>query len=212
MAPIPIATFASHQLHLLSAELAAETSATALLTSTHSPSTLARAGLAITNLVIDSQRTGLGGKTVLELGRDSAVAVSSGSGKDRARGKASRPGVAEEDAGDRGGPSGLGEHGIRVGDVVGIGQQPKGSEKKKVKSELEESRVEGVVVKVRQDAIEVAVEKEEDAEGLVGGSKLWMWVSCLCLVPWSLTRRKLMIAFMYIVSNLRMKLLIRGML
>ncbi|KAF2239287.1 DNA helicase [Viridothelium virens] len=166
MAPVAIPTFASHQLNLLSAELAAETSATALLTSTHSPSALSRAGLAITNLVIDSQRTGLGGKTVVQLGRDSAVGVS---GKDKG-GKSSKSDAAR-DASDA---AGLGEHGIRVGDVVGIGQQPKGAEKKKAKSELEKSRVEGVVVKVRQDAIEVAVEKEDDAEGLLGGSKLWI--------------------------------------
>ncbi|KAI9664894.1 MAG: hypothetical protein M1821_006342 [Bathelium mastoideum] len=161
MAPIAIPTFASHQLDLLSAELAAETAATALLTTTHSPTALARAGLAIANLVVDSQRTGLGGKTVLELGRDSAVAAG---GKDKARNSEGRG----KDA------AGLGEHDIRVGDVVGIGQQPKGSEKKKVKSELEQSRVEGVVVRVRQDAIEVAVEREDDAEKLGGGVKLWI--------------------------------------
>ena len=208
MAPIAVPAFASHQLNLLSAEHAAETSATALLTSTHSPSALARAGLAITNLVIDSQRTGLGGKTVLELGQDSAIAAG---GKGKARSGESRGKDSKSDStGDDSRLGGSGEHGIRVGDVVGIGQQPKGSEKKKAKSELENSRVEGVVVKVRQNAVEVAVEKEDEAEGLGGGSKLWMWVLVLRLRRLSIARLRLIIDCMYIVSNSRMKSLIRG--
>ena len=209
MAATPISTFASHQLNLLSAELAAETAATALLTSTHSPTSLARYGLAVTNLVVDSQRTGLGGKTVLELGRDSAVATVGGKDKGRSgdgRGKHSK----SETAGEANNAGGLGQHDVRVGDVVGIGQQPKGSEKKKTKSELEQDRVEAVVVKVRQDTIEVAVDREDDAEKLGGRMKLWMWVSCLCFVCCLIARPELIFVFLYIALNLQMKSLIRG--
>ncbi|KAK3059573.1 hypothetical protein LTS18_010522, partial [Coniosporium uncinatum] len=68
-----IPTFAQTQLALLDRELQAELAETSLLASQHAPATLARAGLAILNLQISSQRTGLGGKTVLELSLDPAV-------------------------------------------------------------------------------------------------------------------------------------------
>ena len=146
MAPtgLDIVSFATNQLSLLASELASETSQNALLLSTHSPRTLARAGLAITNLTLASQRTGLGGKTVLELEHDSAVG-------------------AEE----------LDEHGIRVGDIVRVGQQPKGGEKKAEKKSIEDKGLEGVVVKVGQKVVQVALDKDGDeGEGL--GGRLWV--------------------------------------
>lgn len=146
MAPtgLEIVSFATNQLSLLASELAAETSQNALLLSTHSPRTLARAGLAITNLTLASQRTGLGGKTVLELEQDSAVG-------------------AEE----------LDEHGIRVGDIVRVGQQPKGGEKKAEKKSIEDKGLEGVVVRVGQKVVQVALDKDGDeGEGL--GGRLWV--------------------------------------
>jgi DNA polymerase alpha-associated DNA helicase A len=63
-APVDVPTFASAQLSLLAAELAAEIAETSSLISLHAPTSLQRAGLALTNLVISAQRTGLGGKTV----------------------------------------------------------------------------------------------------------------------------------------------------
>lgn len=148
MAPpraIDVPAFASTQLSLLSDELAAETASTSALLSTTSPSVLSRAGLAITNLVVASQRTGLGGKTVLELEQDHAIG----------------------NAGE------IGEHGIRVGDIVRVGEQPKGSEKKKEKAGMEAKGVEGVVVRVGQKAVQVALGKEEeDLDGL--GGRLWV--------------------------------------
>ncbi|KAI4238022.1 MAG: hypothetical protein L6R40_005833 [Gallowayella cf. fulva] len=146
MAPaeLDIPSFATSQLSLLATELAAETSQNALLLSTHSPRTLSRAGLAITNLTLSSQRTGLGGKTVLELEQDSAVG-------------------GEE----------LGEHGIRVGDIVRVGQQPKGAEKRAEKKTIEEKGLEGVVVRVGQRIVQVALDKEGDeGDGLAG--RLWV--------------------------------------
>lgn len=143
-ARLDIPSFATNQLSLLASELAAETSQSALLLSTHSPRTLSRAGLAITNLTLSSQRTGLGGKTVLELEQDSAVG-------------------GEE----------LGEHGIRVGDIVRVGQQPKGGEKKAEKKSIEDKGLEGVVVRVGQRVVQVALDKEGD-EGEGVGGRLWV--------------------------------------
>ena len=152
MAPkqISIHAFARTQLSLLSAEQAAETSQTALLLSSSSPSALAAAGLAVTILVISSQSTGLGGKTVLELEQDSAIA-----GKDE----------------------GELEHGIRVGDIVRVAEQPKGAEKKQEKAKLEAGGAEGVVVRVRGRGMAVAVDEgKKGEEGLeaLGAGRLWV--------------------------------------
>ncbi|KAI4096473.1 MAG: hypothetical protein LQ344_000981 [Seirophora lacunosa] len=141
---LDVPAFATAQLSLLAAELAAETSQNALLLSTHSPRTLSRAGLAITNLSLSSQRTGLGGKTVLELEQDSAVG-------------------GEE----------LGDHGIRVGDIVKVEQQPKGGERKLEKRSMEGKGLEGVVVRIGRKAVQVALDKEED-EGDGLGGMLWV--------------------------------------
>ncbi|KAJ9630899.1 hypothetical protein H2203_001426 [Taxawa tesnikishii (nom. ined.)] len=146
MKAVDVPTFATSQLSLLSDELEAETEETALLTSTHAPSTLARAGLAILNLSVSSQRTGLGGKTLLDLELDPAVA-----------------GASKE----------LPEHGIRVGDIVGVAEQPKGAERKKEREGLEKKGVTGVVVKVQKESVVVALDKE-DVD--VPGGKLWLWV------------------------------------
>ena len=147
MAPaaIDVSEFASTQLSLLTEELAAETASTATLLASTSPATLFRAGLAILNLVVASQRTGLGGKIVLELEQDHAIG----------------------NAGE------LGEHGIRVGDIVRVGEQPKGSERKKEKAGLEKRGVEGVVIRIGQKGVQVALDKEDDdADGI--GARLWV--------------------------------------
>jgi DNA polymerase alpha-associated DNA helicase A len=81
MAPkdaVDIPSFATTQLALLEAELQSELSETSSLISNASPTALQKAGLAITNLSLSSQRTGLGGKTVVELGPDSATASKDG--------------------------------------------------------------------------------------------------------------------------------------
>ena len=140
-----IPTFASSQLDLLSAELIAETESTASLLASTSPTVLARAGLAIINLVVSSQRTGLGGKTVLELELDHAL------GSDQ-----------------------LGhQHDIRVGDIVRVAPQPKGQERKKEKAEMEGKGAEGVVVRVGQKGVQIALGKEdEEMDGL--GGRVWV--------------------------------------
>ncbi|KAJ4296042.1 hypothetical protein N0V88_004744 [Collariella sp. IMI 366227] len=75
---ISIPHFAQTQLTLLASELASEIAESSALVSLHAPAALQRAGVALTNLVVNNQRTGLGGKTVLELGPDPAT--SSGGG------------------------------------------------------------------------------------------------------------------------------------
>lgn len=140
-----IQDFATEQLDLLSVELAAETSISTDLISGNSPTVLKRVGLAIPNLSISSQRTGLGGKTVLELEEDSAIRTAGA----------------------------VLEHDLRTGDIVRIGEQPKGSEKKKDKNALEAKGVNGVIVKVSQHGLHVALDKEEqDVEGF--GGRLWV--------------------------------------
>src|SRR5689334_6812696 len=109
--PIDIPTFASTQLALLARELQTEVLETSNLISNHSPSSLQRAGMALTNLVVNGQRTGLGGRTVVELGPDAATAGSRG----------------DE----------LPEHGLRTGDIVLVAEQPAGSAKKREVKDLE---------------------------------------------------------------------------
>ena len=133
IAPTDIPSFASTQLALLSAELQAELDETTALLSQSSPTSLQRAGVALLNLAISSQRTGLGGKTVVELELDSAV-----------------------------GGGDLPEHGIRTGDIVGLQEQPSGSTKKQQKSDMQSRGTEGVVTKVGSARVVVALGKEDD--------------------------------------------------
>ncbi|KAM3070857.1 hypothetical protein ACMFMG_009775 [Clarireedia jacksonii] len=146
--PVDIPSFCTTQLHLLESELQSELSETSTLITGTSPTSLQRAGLAITNLVLISQRTGLGGKTVVELGLDSAI-----SGK----------GGKEEGE--------LPEHGIRTGDIVVVSELPGGSAKKREVKELEEKGCRGVVTRVGGRAIWVALDGEDDA---VEGKRLWV--------------------------------------
>ena len=140
-----IPSFAESQLSLLSAELAAETASTALLLSSTSPKVLARAGLAITNLSLSSLRTGLGGKTVLELEQDHAI----------------------------GNNGELGEHGIRVGDIVRVGEQPKGGERRKEKADAEVKGVEGVVTRIGNQGLHIALGDSTAPDEALGG-RLWV--------------------------------------
>lgn len=70
-----------------------------------------------------------------------------------------------------GGDGGLGEHGVRVGDVVRVGGQPRGGEGKRVMVATEGKGVEGVVVRVGK-GVQVAVGGEEEEGGLEG--RLWV--------------------------------------
>ncbi|KIW03602.1 uncharacterized protein PV09_05355 [Verruconis gallopava] len=142
MSPTSVSAFAATQLRLLDAELQAELAETNLLVSQTAPNVLQRAGLAILNLAVASQRTGLGGKTVLDLELDPAV-----------------------------GGGDIPEHGIRVGDIVSVADQPSGSAKKREKAEMKSKGVEGVVLKVTRTTVSVALDKD-DVD--VPGGKLWL--------------------------------------
>lgn len=131
MAPTNVSDFATAQLGLLDRELDAELAETADLASQTSPAALQRLGLAVLNLQVGSQRTGLGGKTVLELERDAAFG-----------------GVQ------------LPENGIRTGDIVGIREQIGGATKKKEKAEVETQGLDGVVVKTTENVIAVALDRD----------------------------------------------------
>jgi DNA polymerase alpha-associated DNA helicase A len=149
MAPkdaVDVPSFATTQLALLEAELQSELSETSSLISNTSPTALQRAGLAITNLTLTSQRTGLGGKTVVELGPDSATAA-----KDNE----------------------LPEHGVRTGDIVVVSEMPSGSARKREIRELETKGSRGVVTRVGQRAVWVALDERDGEEG-VGGKRLWL--------------------------------------
>lgn len=151
MGPTSISAFAATQLQLLDAELKAELEETNLLVSQTAPTTLQRVGLAVLNLTIGSQRTGLGGKTVLDLELDSAV-----------------------------GGGDIPEHGIRVGDIVGVSDLPSGSAKKREKADAKSKGVDGVVLKVTRTSISVALDKE-DAD--VPSGKLWLYVIDHLFIP-----------------------------
>ncbi|ROW11547.1 hypothetical protein VMCG_01290 [Cytospora schulzeri] len=145
--PVDIPTFATTQIALLDAEQKSEIAETSHLISAHSPAALQRAGVAITNLAVSSQRTGLGGKTVVELSPDSAVSSSDGE---------------------------LPEHGIRTGDIVLLSEQPAGSAKKREVKDMERKGVKGVVTRVRKTDVGVALDEDkEDASASLGG-RVWI--------------------------------------
>lgn len=140
--------FFTTQLSLLQVEQASEVAETTLLLSAAAPSTLARAGLAVVNLSINSLKTGLGGRTVIELGLDPAYASTNLKNGGKGPG-----GKADGD---------LPEHGIRTGDIVRVGEMPKGNAKKKEVTELKGKGIEGVVTRIGDRALWVAAGKSGD--------------------------------------------------
>ncbi|KXX77337.1 DNA polymerase alpha-associated DNA helicase A [Madurella mycetomatis] len=150
---LDVPEFAQTQLSLLAAELAAEIAESAAVVSLHSPAALQRAGVALANLTVASQRTGLGGKTVLELARDPATTT-----------------AAATSVAGGGDPADLPEHGIRVGDIVLVREQAAGEVKKKkvVKGGEEtggQGGVKGVVTRVGRAVVGVAVDDDDAATG-----------------------------------------------
>ncbi|KAH6854230.1 P-loop containing nucleoside triphosphate hydrolase protein [Chaetomium sp. MPI-CAGE-AT-0009] len=144
---VNVQEFAQTQLSLLASELAAEIAESSALVSLHSPTALQRAGVALTNLTITAQRTGLGGKTVLELGPDPATTSFSSSSSS---GAAAATGAGAD----------LPEHGIRVGDIVLKGVK-----------EATGAGVKGVVTRVGRTVVGVAVEERDGGAGAGAGGK-----------------------------------------
>ncbi|KAJ0288507.1 hypothetical protein COL940_000617 [Colletotrichum noveboracense] len=145
--PLSVQSFAATQLSLLSAELAAEIAESSALVSLHSPTALQRAGLALSNLVVGARRTGLGGRTVLELNPDPAVSSS-------AEGR-------------------LPEHGLRPGDIVLLSEQPAGNAKKREVKELESKGARGVVTRMRHESVGIAVDEGKGEEREFNG-RVWV--------------------------------------
>ena len=148
--PVDVQAFANTQLALLDAELQCELQETSGLIAGSSPAALQRGGLAITNLIVSAQRTGLGGRTVVELGPDPAT-TAAGAGE-------------------------LPEHGVRTGDIVLVSEQPAGSAKKREIKDLEKKGARGVVVKVRRDAVAVAVDDDGNKEDAVASLTGRVWL------------------------------------
>ncbi|KAJ1331300.1 DNA polymerase alpha-associated DNA helicase A [Microdochium nivale] len=142
--PVDIPAFANTQLALLDAELASEVAETGSLVSSASPASLQRAGLAITNLSVASQRTGLGGRAVLELAADGATAAAGSEGE-------------------------LPQHGIRTGDIVLVAELAAGGARKREIADLEKKGARGVVVKVKKDSVAVAINGGGGKGGKDGG-------------------------------------------
>lgn len=168
--------FATTQIHLLNHELSSELAENAELLTNTSPTALARAGLAILNLVSVSQRTGLGGRLVVELSLDSSV-----SGVTSSKSKSSATSGKSKAGGDGGGgEADLPEHGIRTGDIVSVSELAAGSAKKKELKDLERRALKGVVTRVGQRAVWVAVDGERegggggDDEGIDWGKRVWV--------------------------------------
>jgi DNA polymerase alpha-associated DNA helicase A len=145
-----IAAFASKQLSLLEAERAADITQQTILISQLPPAALVRHGLAITNLLPTAQRTGFGGRTIIELEPDNAVTAS---------------GVLQP-------------HGVRQGDIVRVETQPAGSATKREKVEVTASGVEGVVHRVYENKVSVAVDISGDGGAVdriwTTGKRLWI--------------------------------------
>ena len=148
-ADMDISHFATAQLSLLETEYAVETAQQTTLITSLPPTSLQRHGLALLNLTISTQHTGLGGRTILDLIPDSSISSV---------------------------PT-LPAHGLRSGDVIQLAPQPPGAAKKKEKASLSEQGVSGVVHRVTDTKLVVAVQGEGDdaaIERLVGdGKRLW---------------------------------------
>lgn len=159
--------FFTTQLSLLKAEQASEVAETTLLLSEAPPAVLARAGLGVVNLTISSLKTGLGGRTVIELAVDSAYTSTNVKNGDKSASSRS------EDA--------LPEHGIRSGDIVRVSEMPKSSAKRKDIADLKIRGIEGVVTRVGERALWVAAGKsnnennndDSDVDALAS-SRLWV--------------------------------------
>ena len=98
-------------------------------------------------------RTGMGGRTVVELVLDSAVIPKGGKGD-------------------------LPQHGIRTGDIVRVGERPREGAKKRDVAEQKGKGAEGVVVRVGERGLQVALGKEggkdDGDEQMAGEGRLWL--------------------------------------
>ncbi|ABN67685.2 predicted protein [Scheffersomyces stipitis CBS 6054] len=100
------------------------------------PKQLARLGLAVVNLIVNNVRTGLGGKTIIELGVDPAL---------------------KKDSSDE-----IQVGTLRVGDIKALANSSK--KKENVKTDLTDESLDAVVIKMNQTSIAVSVEEDSTDE------------------------------------------------
>ncbi|KIK68283.1 hypothetical protein GYMLUDRAFT_154386 [Collybiopsis luxurians FD-317 M1] len=129
-----VSAFIDRQKVLLARERDAEIERTSLLLSNCSPKLLEQKGLALLGLGIQEVKIGLGGKTLVELERPSAYHTS---------------------------PV-FPPHTLRPGDLARIEANVTAKPKKPAQADAKESAVEGVVYKVSDTRIVVAVDSEDD--------------------------------------------------
>jgi DNA polymerase alpha-associated DNA helicase A len=181
--PISIPLFARAQQELLLKEHEAEKLSSALATSATTSvaaatrRTLQATGYALTGLVLEQCRTGMGGRVVGEFGPDAATSSTSA--------KQGAP-----DAGAADGAPRLGAHGIRVGDVVRVLEIASGTARKLGREKDKDGakgrsskEAEGVVIKASERVISIAfgqtggggsAKEEEEAVDELWGKKLWL--------------------------------------
>lgn len=141
--------FLHRLVELTQQELAYEASATELLLSQCAPRVLERHGLALAGLVVHSLSAGMGARTLVEIGRDPALANSS------------------HEAGDKLLlPSG---HTFRPGDLAAIVDNRGGGPDKKKKAAAagktkEGKGIQGVVARVMRDRLVIAIDHRDDAQ------------------------------------------------
>lgn len=137
--------FCNAQIAFVESERKLEAEETQAAASTFSRKELERRGHAVLNLELAGQRTGLGGKTLVELER-SKVRVSAAD-------------VKFADC-------------LRAGDIVRLEEQPSGSAKKSELAAVAKDGADAVVVRVQDEKITVALDREDDQ--VPSAQTLWL--------------------------------------
>ena len=156
--PFDAAEFAKKQLELLEKERLAEVAEISDAITHYSPYQLQTRGLALLNLVISSVRTGLGGKTYTL------------SNVHKAHGRL----LELERDGSTGGT--IPPHAIRSGDICRLQPLLSGSAKKKDLKEASKNAVEGVVSRVKEGSITLALRNEEEVP-FGNDVRCWLYLS-----------------------------------
>lgn len=144
-----IEDFVQDQIAFITAERDLESADTKAATVNFSKKELERRGLAVTNLEISGSRTGFGGKTLVELEHAGGT---QGSAKDQ---QLFFTGI------------------MKSGDIVRIEEQPAGSAKKLAMAEASKNGAEGVVSKVSDSKLTIAL-SHEDGELPSTNGRVWV--------------------------------------
>lgn len=156
MAPLSEAEYfrawIQQHLDLIAAEREAEVTEMALLFSKSSHQLLAANGLAVLSLLPSNVSVGLGGKTLIELEPDSAFH-----------------------------PNGvLPPNVFRPGDLAGLAQPESGSASSKKKTSEQQDQISGIVSKVQENKIVLAVDESKDNKELDIPQRCNLCVQAFC--------------------------------